>query len=165
MGPKGWLTSSVVPFTGSYPKSEEHSPYTLSCLSLVLILSTPVWPSLKWSLPFNISCYNSIFISKLACVFDMPNLSHSPSFNLHTKQHLNLHILVWNYVHLLSWYAVCIPILQCPRYHITGLENHYIISQLNVSFHMPLSSWHGMSSICRGRRRPPDMNGTSQYIE
>jgi len=29
------------------------------------------------------------FISKLACVFDMLNLSHSPSFYLHTKQHLN----------------------------------------------------------------------------
>ena len=64
---------------------------------------------------------------------------------------------MWNYVHLLSWYTVCIPFLQCPKYHITGLENHYIVSQLNVSFHMLLSSWHGMSSICRGRRRPPDI--------
>jgi hypothetical protein len=84
-----------------------------------------------WSLPFSISCHSSIFISKLAVCSTCPTYLILPCFitiQNNIKISLDLHIVVWNYVHLLSWYAVCIPFLQCPRYHITGLENHYIIS-------------------------------------
>jgi hypothetical protein len=88
-GTQRFISMSLFPVTVLCPKSDELSPYTLSCWCSFLILSTLVWPSLRWSLSFSISCYNSVCISKLACVFAMPHLPYSPSFYLHTKQHLN----------------------------------------------------------------------------
>ena len=79
-----------------------------STLLATILHSFPNWPVYSTCptyliLPHFISIQNNIYIS------------------------LDLHIVVWSYVHLLSWYAVCIRFLQCPRCRITGLENHYIL--------------------------------------
>ena len=129
MGPKGWLTCSVVTFTGSCLKSEEFSPYTLSCFISVLLLFTHVWPSPKQSLPFNTSCYNSTFLSKLACVFNMPNLPHSPSFYLHTKQHLYFIRFAHRSVKLCTS-----PLMICCLYPVSAvskMSHHWIRESLH----------------------------------
>jgi hypothetical protein len=138
MEPEGSLSCSEWFATGSYDEPGESSlqlpNYFYKTHSSMIFPSTPMSP--KWTILFRFSDRKIACISQLSHACYVPRSSHPPLCNYSNKQVMKLLII-----------------------HSSPLFRPFLYSMLCGS-----PSHHGASSGCGWRRRPPNMDGSCEYI-